>query len=141
MLKQGIIRHSNSPYNSPLLVVGKKDVKFRLVIDFRKLNEVTIDDRFPIPNIDEILDKLGRCQYFTTLDLAKGFHQIQMHPNSIKQTAFSTKHGHYEYTRMPFGLKNAPSTFQRCMNHVLNGVIGQHCLVYLDDIIIFQLHF
>jgi len=86
----------------------------------------------------EILDKLGRCQYFTTIDLAKGFHQIQMDENSIAKTAFSTKHGHYEYTRMPFGLKNAPATFQRCMNNLLEDLIYKDCLVYLDDIIVYS---
>ncbi|XP_044572124.1 uncharacterized protein LOC123257372, partial [Drosophila ananassae] len=115
---------------------GKK--KFRIVIDYRSLNEITIDDKYPIPVMDEILDKLGKCQYFTTIDLAKGFHQIQMDENSISKTAFSTKNGHYEYTRMPFGLKNAPATFQRCLNNLLEDLIYQHCLVYMDDIIIFS---
>jgi len=108
------------------------------VVDYRNLNEITINDKFPIPNMDEILGKLGKCQYFTTIDLAKGFHQIEMDPKSIPKTAFSTKHGHYEYTRMPFGLKNAPATFQRCMNFVLKDLINKHCLVYLDDVIVYS---
>jgi len=77
--------------------------------------------------MDEILDKLGRCQYFTTIDLAKGFHQIQMETASIAKTAFSTKHGHCEYTRMPFGLKNAPATYQRCMNNLFEDLIYKDC--------------
>jgi len=143
MLNQGIIRTSNSPYNSPIWVVPKKQdasgkQKFRIVIDYRKLNEITVGDRHPIPNMDEILGKLGRCNYFTTIDLAKGFHQIEMDPESVSKTAFSTKHGHYEYLRMPFGLKNAPATFQRCMNDILRPLLNKHCLVYLDDIIVFS---
>ena len=108
MLKQGIIRESNSPYSSPLWIVPKKidnsgKKKWRIVIDYRKLNEVTIDDKFPIPNIENILDKLGKSQYFTTLDLAKGFHQILVKDEDRKKTAFSTPLGHYEFLRMPFG--------------------------------------
>jgi len=88
--------------------------------------------------MDEIQGKLGRCQYFTTIDLAKGFHQIEMDKNSTNKTAFSTKYGHYEYTRMPFGLKNAPAIFQRCMNNALRELINKHCLVYLGKIIVFS---
>lgn len=143
MLEQGIIRESNSPYNSPLWIVPKKSdnsgiQKYRIVIDYRKLNDVTIDDKYPIPNIDGILDKLGRAQYFSTLDLAKGFHQIMVSKNDQKLTAFSTPFGHYEYVRMPFGLKNAPSTFQRLMNSVLRKYINKICVVYMDDILIFS---
>lgn len=143
MLKQGIIRESNSPFNSPIWVVPKKEdlsgkKQWRIVIDYRKLNEITIEDRQPMPNIEEIFDKLGRCQYFTTLDLAKGFHQIEMHHSDIHKTAFSTSNGHYEFLRMPFGLRNAPATFQRLINNVLKEYIGKICLVYLDDILIFS---
>ena len=143
MLNDGIIQHSNSPWSSPIWVVPKKlDAsgmrKWRIVCDFRKLNDVTIDDRFPLPNIADILDKLGKAQYFTTLDLANGFHQIEMNPADVPKTAFSTDTGHYEYKRMPFGLKNAPATFQRVMNNVLRGYQNETCLVYLDDIIIFS---
>lgn len=143
MLKEGIIRPSTSPWTSPIWVVPKKmdasgEKKWRLVVDYRKLNAKTINDKFPIPNISDILDKLGRCHYFTTLDLAAGFHQIKMDPADICKTAFSTEDGHDEYVRMPFGLKNAPASFQRHMNVVLAGLVGKICLVYMDDIIIFS---
>lgn len=143
MLKEGIIRPSSSPWNSPIWVVPKKkdssgQQKWRIVVDYRKVNAKTIDDKFPIPNISDILDKLGRCHYFTTLDLKSGFHQIKMEPKDMCKTAFSTEDGHYEYTRMPFGLSNAPATFQRHMNVVLAGLIGKICFVYMDDIIVFS---
>lgn len=143
MLEQGIIRHSSSPWTSPIWIVPKKadasgKKKWRLVVDYRKLNEKTIDDRYPIPNISDILDKLGRCMYFTTLDLASGFHQIEISEEDVAKTAFSVENGHYEFLRMPFGLKNAPSTFQRVMDNVLREHIGIRCLVYMDDIIIFS---
>lgn len=112
--------------------------KWRLVVDYRKLNEKTIDDRFPIPNIEEILDKLGRCMYFTTLDLAKGFHQVEIDERDIHKTAFSVEGGHYEFLRMPFGLKTAPATFQRLMNSILGDLVNKICLVYLDDIIVYS---
>ncbi len=143
MLRQGIIKESNSPYNSPLWIVPKKQdnsmkKKWRIVIDYRKLNEVTIDDKFPIPHIETILSKLGRAQYFTTLDLAKGFHQVLIKEEDRPKTAFSTPQGHFEFIRMPFGLKNAPATFQRLMNSVLREYINKICVVYLDDILIFS---
>lgn len=142
MLNQNIICHSKSPYSAPIWVVPKKmdasgQQKWRIVIDYRKLNGVTVDDRYPIPVIDDILDKLGRCLYFTTIDLTKGFHQIEMEPSDRQKTAFSTQNGHYEFLRMPFGLKNAPATFQRLMNTILGDLIGKDCLVYMDDIIVF----
>lgn len=143
MLSQNIIRESSSPFNSPLWIVPKKIdnsgiKKWRLVVDYRKLNESTKTDKFPIPHMEAILDKLGRAQYFSTLDLAKGFHQILVKPEDREKTAFSTPFGHYEFIRMPFGLKNAPSTFQRLMNSVLKDYINRICVVYLDDILIFS---
>lgn len=143
LLNQGIIRPSNSPWSSPIWVVPKKmdasgKKKWRLVVDYRKLNEKTIDDKYPIPNITEVLDKLGRCNYFSTIDLASGFHQIEVNPRDIRKTAFTVEHGKYEFLKMPFGLKNAPSTFQRVMDNVLRDLIGKVCLVYMDDIIVYS---
>lgn len=143
LLSQGIIRPSFSPWSSPIWIVPKKrdasgKNKWRLVIDYRKLNEKTIDDRYPIPNISDILDKLGKSIYFTTLDLASGFHQIEIKKEDIPKTAFSVENGHYEFLRMPFGLKNAPSTFQRVMDNVLKELQGKICLVYMDDIIVYS---
>jgi Reverse transcriptase (RNA-dependent DNA polymerase)./Integrase core domain. len=141
LLEKDVIQQSFSPWSSPVWMVPKKldasnKQKFRMVIDYRKLNAKTIDDKFPIPNITEVLDKLGKNTYFTTLDLTSGFHQIQMENESIPKTAFNTDSGHFEFKRMPFGLKNAPATFQRAMNYVLRNEINKTCLVYLDDIII-----
>lgn len=143
MLEQGIIRPSDSAWSSPIWVVPKKAdasgrQKWRLVVDFRKLNEKTIDDKYPIPNITDVLDKLGRCQYFTTLDLASGFYQVEMNPDDIPKTAFNVENGHFEFLRMPMGLKNSPSTFQRVMDNILRGLQNVICLVYLDDIIVFS---
>lgn len=143
LLDNKIIRPSISPYSSPVWIVPKKmdasgKKKWRLVIDYRKLNEKTIEDKYPLPRIDEILDNLGKCTYFSTLDLAQGFHQIEMSPESIEKTAFTVNNGHYEYVRMPFGLKNAPSTFQRVMDNVLKEYLYKFCFVYMDDIVIFS---
>lgn len=143
MLDEGIIQQSQSPWSSPIWVVPKKldasgKQKWRICVDYRGCNQKTIDDRYPLPNINDILDRLGRCTYFTTIDLSSGFHQIEMDPNSIEKTAFSVENGHYEYLRMPFGLKNAPATFQRVMDSILRELQGKICLVYMDDIIIFS---
>jgi hypothetical protein len=142
MLQDGVIRPSHSAWNSPLLVVPKKKDKFgktkwRVVVDFRNLNEVTVGDAFPLPNITEILDQLGGSKYFSVMDLNCGFHQLELDEESKKLTAFSTPYGHFEYTRMPFGLRNAPATFQRLMNAVLSGLQGTSCFIYMDDTVIY----
>lgn len=143
LLDDKIIRPSISPYSAPVWIVPKKldasgKRKFRMVIDYRKLNDKTIEDKYPLPRIEEILDNLGKCSYFTTLDLAQGFFQLEMHPNSIEKTAFTVNNGHYEYLRMPFGLKNAPSTFQRVMDNILREHLHKFCFVYMDDVVIFS---
>lgn len=143
MLNDEIIRPSSSPFNAPILLVPKKldnsgKQKWRLAVDLRRLNDVTIGDRFPLPNITEILDHLGNSRYYTALDLAAGYHQIPVKEEDKPKTAFSTSDAHYEFNRMPFGAKGAPAVFQRLMNTVLSGLIGKTCLVYLDDIIIYS---
>jgi len=143
LLGKNIIRPSISPWSFPIVIVPKKcdqsgKQKWRMAIDYRKLNEKTIDDKFPIPNIDEILDKLKDAKYFSTIDLASGYHQIELDKESIEKTAFTTDDGHFEFLRMPFGLKNAPSTFQRVMNQILQPILGKICVVYMDDILIYS---
>lgn len=142
LLKANIIRPSNSPNNAPLWIVSKKPDKngikqWRLVIDYRGLNEKTVGDAYPLPLISEILDHLGKSKYFSVFDLASGFHQIPMAPEDRWKTAFSDGTNHYEFNRMPFGLKGGPTTFQRLMNNVLTGLNGSELFVYLDDIVVF----
>lgn len=98
---------------------------------------VVDDEKFPLPNVTDLLDKLGKCHYFTTFDLASRFHQIEINEDGIPKTTFSTENGHFEYLRMHFALKNAPATFQRVMDSIIRGIQNEKCLVYLDDIIIF----
>ena len=107
------------------------------MLDFSELNEQTIAGAYPLPNIVDILDQLGGANYFSVFDLASGFHQIKMHPDDCPKTAFTTPYGHYEYVRMPMGLRNAPPTFERLMDMVLMGLQGREVFVYLDDIVVY----
>lgn len=136
LLDNGIIRESSSPYSSPILLVSKKNGETRMCVDYRKLNAKTIKDRFPLPRVDEYLDRVQGCKYFTTLDLASGYHQIPVAAESIDKTAFITPDGHYEYLRMPFGLVNAPAVFQRAINTILGNLRFTTALAYLDDILL-----
>lgn len=143
MLNNKIIQLNNSKWNVPLLVVSKKldasgKPKLKVVIDFRKLNDLTIDDSFPLPNIEDILNQLGNAKYFISFDLTFGYHQIPMTKRDKEKTAFSTQTGHYEFNRMPFELKNDPATFQKFTNTILTGLQGIKCLIYLNDIVIYR---
>lgn len=132
----GIIRDSSSPFSSPILLVKKKDGSDRLCVDFRELNANTIRDHFPLPLIADQIDKLGKARYFTCLDMAAGFHGIPIASNSIEKTAFVTPDGQFEYLRMPFGLCNAPSVYQRAINAALGDYRDTIALVYVDDILV-----
>ena len=141
LLESGVIRHSTSPYGSPALLVKKKDGETRFVIDYRRLNAITIKDRYPMPRLDETIESFYGAKYFTTLDMMSGYHQIEIAEEDRAKTAFTSEFGHYEFNRMPFGLCNAPATFQRMMNHILRTTNNICTMVYLDDIIIFSKSF
>lgn len=141
LLDNGIIRESSSPYSSPILLVKKKNGEQRMCIDYRALNAKTTKDRFPLPRIDDCLEKLKGCNFFTSLDLASGYYQIPMEEASVHKTAFITPDGHYEYLRMPFGLANAPAVFQRTINKVLGNLRYGSALAYMDDILVPSIDF
>ena len=143
MCKQGVIRKSRSPYCSPLWVVPKRvdqgeKPKYRVVVDFRELNKKTTLERYPLPRLEDMLDRMSGASVFSVLDLKSGYHQIEMHPRDIEKTAFSFERGHFEFLRMPFGLKNAPSTFQRLMDEFLEELQDDTVQIYMDDIIVFS---
>ncbi|WP_253302469.1 reverse transcriptase domain-containing protein [Wolbachia endosymbiont of Psylliodes chrysocephala] len=136
LLTNEIIRESDSPYASPILLVKKKTGEYRMCVDYRALNAKTVKDKYPLPRVDEHLERLKGCNYFTSLDLSSGYHQIPMAAASISKTAFVTPDGHYEYLRMPFGLANAPACFQRMINKILGPLRFTTAMAYMDDILI-----
>ncbi|UYV76234.1 K02A2.6-like [Cordylochernes scorpioides] len=142
LLKYNVIRPSYSSYASPAMLVNKRNEgKIRLVIDYRKLNDIIKRDSEPIPRIDSILDKLSEANIFTTLDLLSGYHHLDIHPDDKEYTAFTTTHGLYEFNKLSFGLKNSPSQFQRVLRQILNKYDVDFCMNYFDDFIIFSNNF
>lgn len=138
LLEAQVIRESSSPYASPIVLVRKKDGSLRMCVDYRLLNAKTRKDAFPLPRIEESLDALAGAQWFSTLDLASGYNQVPVSEHDKPKTAFCTPFGLFEWNRMPFGLCNAPSTFQRLMQRMFGGQQCQSLLLYLDDIVVFS---
>ena len=151
LLKKQLIEPSTSPWGSPILFVKKKDGTLRMVVDYRALNKLTVKNRYPLPNIDDLFDKLHGAKYFSSLDAASGFHQILLRDEDRPKTAFRTPYGHYQFKVLPFGLTNAPATFQAVMNRLFNQTrynadvtenpmhkLSEFVLVFIDDILIFS---
>jgi transposase InsO family protein len=138
LLERGFIRPSESPYGAPVVFVRKKDGTIRMCIDYRSLNANTLRNAYPIPRIDDLLDRLLGAQVFSKLDLAAGYHQVQVKEEDRHKTAFRSRYGLFEYTVMPFGLCNAPATFMRAMNEIFHPLLDACVVVYLDDILVFS---
>lgn len=137
-VESGQIRVSQSPYGSMALVVWKKDGTPRVVIDYRALNDVTVKNKYPLPLMDELFDRVHGANFFTLIDLRTGFHQIKIHPDDREKTAFRTRFGSFEYTVLPMGLCNAPGTFMELMNETFRDVLDRFVLAFLDDILVFS---
>ena len=136
MLGRNVIQPSNSPWASPVVLVPKKDGSLRFCVDYRRVNAVTRKDAYPLPRVDDTLDTLSGSKWFSTLDLLSGYWQVEVDPEDREKTAFCTHEGLFEFRVMPFGLCNAPATFQRLMDAVLAGLQWSSCLVYIDNLVI-----
>uniref|UniRef100_A0A8C5M0U9 ribonuclease H n=1 Tax=Leptobrachium leishanense TaxID=445787 RepID=A0A8C5M0U9_9ANUR len=137
MLKLGVIEESHSEWNSPIVLVPKPDGSIRFCNDFRKLNSISKFDTYPMPRVDELIERLGKARYLTTIDLTKGYWQVPLTEQAKEKTAFSTPQGLFQYTVLPFGLHGAPATFQRLMDKILRPH-ARYAAAYLDDVVVFS---
>ena len=136
-LKRGFIRPSTSPAASPVMFVKKKDASLRLVVDYRGLNKVTIKNRYPLPLLSEMMDRVSQAKWFTKIDLRNAYNLVRIAQGDEWKMAFRTRYGHFEYVVMPFGLTNAPATFQHFMHDIFRDYLDLFLVVYLDDLLIY----
>nr|GFB06540.1 putative reverse transcriptase domain-containing protein [Tanacetum cinerariifolium] len=135
---KGSIRPSSSPWGAPVLFVKKKDGSFRMCIDYRELNKLTVRNRYLLPRIDDLFDQLQGSSVYSKIDLRSGYHQLRVRKEDIPKTTFKTRYGHYEFQVMPFGLTNAPTVFMDIMNWVCKLYLDKFVIVFIDDILIYS---
>ena len=138
LLDKGFIRPSTSPWGAPVLFAKKKGKTLRLCIDYRQLNKVMIQNRYPLPRIDDLFDKLRGARVYFKIDLRTGYHQLRVRETDIPKTAFRTRYGHFEFTVMPFGLMNVPAAFMDLMHRIFQPYLDQFVVVFVDDILIYS---
>ena len=139
-LEKGFIQPSKSPYGAPVLFVKKKDGGLRMCVDYRALNQQTIKNRYPLPRIDEMFDRIYKGRIFSSFDLTSGYHQVRIKPQHTEKTAFCTRYGQYEFRVVPFGLSNAPAIFQTMMNRIFRKYLDDFIVIFLDDLLVFSLN-
>jgi hypothetical protein len=138
LLRKGYICPSVSSWGEPILFIKKKDGALRFCIDFRQLNKATLKNKYPLPQINDLFDKLRGANIFSKIDLRSGYHQVRIKEEDISKTTFRTRYGHYEFVVVPFGLTNAPTVFMCLMNAIIRNYLDKFVVVFLDEIIIYS---